>query len=144
MSSNIQQKLSEIYYQADKPYGYATPLKLYLEAKKVIPNLTQKTVKKWFQTQLIPSRFSEAKTKFPRVPFMIRKPNLLFGADLCDMRWVVRFNNNYRYILVTQDMFDRKLVLLAALKTKTSKEVSACFDKLFKVQKCKKLITGKL
>ena len=120
----------EYYYRLEAPSGYSSPYILWKELRKVKPSTTLSKVKHWYTTQEVPSRFSQAKKKFPRSVFISGKEHAQWLADLADLPSLARFNHSYRYIFVVQDLFSRRLLALTGLKTKTSKEVANAFQSL--------------
>ncbi len=51
------------------------------------------------------------------------------------MRKLFKYNKNYKWLLIVQDLFSRKLKALIALKTKRSAEVGDALTDLFKIEK---------
>ena len=124
--------LSKLYYSPASATGYSRPVILWREAKKHIPKLTLKQVQEWYWGQDVPSRFQQAKKHFNRSLFVTRSVNVQWLADLADFGNLTRYNNNYRYLLVVQDLFSRKLVGLVALKRKLSQEVAQALQHIIK------------
>ena len=114
----------QYYYQLQSPYGYSTPRKLWTHLNQSQPNISLSKVKQWYTTQEVPSRFAQAKKKFARSVFITSGEHVQWLADLADLPSLATYNKGYRYILVVQDLFTRRLLGLTALKTKTSKEVA--------------------
>ena len=112
------------YYQLQSPSGYSTPRKLWRQLHKSHPNISLSKVKQWYSTQEVPSRFAQAKKRYPRSVFITSGQHVQWLADLADLPSLARYNKGYRYILVVQDLFTRRLLGLTGLKTKTSKEVA--------------------
>jgi hypothetical protein len=134
----MEKVLREIYYQPVSPSGYTSQKKLYKAAKKRLPELTLNQVKSWWETQRIPSRFSQAKKKFTRSTFAVPYADHTYGADLADFTNLARFNDGYKWMNVVQDLFSRKLKALIAQKTKTAKETAKGLDILFSKEPPKK------
>jgi len=133
--------LAQLYYELDEPQGYSSQYKLYKAAKKLDSKITLKDVKSWWATQNIPTRFSLAKTKFPRTTFVTRRANHTWLADLADFSKLYRENKGYKWMLIVQDLFSRKIKALVAQKNKTAKETSLSLDKIFSDEKPKKFLT---
>ena len=132
LPQSIKEKLSQEYHNSASPSSYSTPYKLWKVVKKSEPTLTLAQVKYWFSTQDIPSRFQQAKKKFPRTITVTRAPNIQWLSDLCDFKNLTKFNKNHRYLMVVQDCFSRFLIGLVSLKRKLSKDVAAALDNLIK------------
>ena len=130
------------YYNLESPSGYSTPKVLWKELrKKVKPGTTSLAqVKRWYTTQEVPSRFAQAKKKYPRSVFTSGKENAQWLADLADLPSLARFNQGYRYIFVVQDLFTRRLLTLTGLKTKKAKEVALAFQNLISKLKASPLV----
>lgn len=124
ISKEVQDLLSKTYHSPDTPYGYSTPVKLWKHVRKTVPTLTLSQVKYWFTTQDVPSRFQQAHKTFPRASFITRDVHVQWLADLADLGNLKRYNNNFRYLFVVQDLFSRQLLGLVALKRKLSKNVA--------------------
>ena len=138
----ISQILSEIYFDAENPAGYSSQLKLWRAGKEKIPKLSLKEVKKWWESETIPSRFSQRKLKFPRIPVVSHKVNDIWGSDVAIFSRLSRFNNGYLYLGIIQDIFSRKLKALFPLKTKSSKEMAKNLNTIFKNEKPNKFLDG--
>jgi len=132
--------LAKIYYNDESPYGFSSPQKLWLAAKKIKPDISLAQVKKWFTTQRVPSRFALARKKFPRATFVTSKANYTWTADLGDLSKLSKANRGFKWLLIVQDLFSRKLKALIPQKTKTSKETAQSLEKLFAVEKPRKFL----
>ena len=130
LSKQIESALSKVYYTTDSPHGYSTPTKLWRHVRKQFPRLTLAQVRHWFTTQDVPSRFQQAHKKFPRSSFVTRGVHVQWLADLADLGNLSRYNQQYRYILVVQDLFSRRLLGLVALKRKLSKVVAQALEEI--------------
>jgi len=135
--------LSSIYYDAKKPSGFSSQVKLYKAAKLLNPKITKKDVAFWWSTQNIPSRFSKAKKKFRRSTFVSRKAHHTYLSDLADFSKLYKHNDGYKWLVIIQDLFSRKLIALIAQKNKTAKETAHSLERIFAVRTPKKLLTDK-
>ena len=129
--SSKQNLLSKLYYDRSSPSGYSSPIKLFKAAKEKNKSITRKDVEHFWSTEKVPSRFSLAKKKFPRATFVSRRAHHTYLADLADFSKLYKSNGGYKWLLVVQDLFSRKLIGLVAQKRKTAKETSQSLDKLF-------------
>jgi len=135
--------LSDIYYDKINPSGFSSQLKLYKTAKAINPKVTRQDVQIWWTTQKIPSRFSQAKKKFRRARFVSRRAHHTYLSDLADFSKLYKYNNGYKWLVVVQDLFSRKLIALVAQKSKTAKETAHSLNKVFARRTPKKLLTDK-
>ena len=133
--------LSKIYFDERSPYGFSSQKKLYQKAKQENPSITWKDVKHWWKTQKVPSRFAQKRRKFERAVFVTGGANQTYGMDLADLASLKRWNQGYKFILVVQDLFSRRLVALIAQKTKTSKETAKNLRLIFEQQTPRKIFT---
>lgn len=135
--------LKRLYYDQASPSGFSTARKLWLRARKSDPKITLKNVQEWFATQNVPSKFAPARKKFPRATFISNHADQIWMADLTDLSNLAKFNKGYRYLLVVQDMFSRRLIGLIAQKNKTAKTTAANLDQLFSHKAPEKLFTDR-
>ena len=134
VKTHHNKELSKLYFNPNLPSAFSTPRKLWEVARKEIPDLTLAEVKHWFTTKEVPSRFQQAKKKFKRAVFTTSKANHQWLADLADIGNLKHHNHNFRYLLVVQDLFSRKILGLAALRNKQSKQVAEAFQKILDQQ----------
>ena len=76
--------------------------------------------------------------KFLKRFVFVRNVDDVWGADLVDMKKMVKKNSGYRYILMVIDVFS-KYGWAVPLKYKRGSEVESALRKIFKKNKCKKL-----
>ena len=81
-----------------------------------------------------------ARKNFQRRYVTIKGLHDLFQADLLDLQKYSRENERHKYLLIVIDCFS-KFLYAYPLKTKTGKEVSLAFEKLFKKTRPKLLQT---
>ncbi len=136
--------LSKIYYDVNSPAGYSSLKKLWIEARKQLPKLRLTRVKEWWTSQNIPSHFSLRKLKFSRATFITRAANNTYLADLADFSKLSKFNRGYKWLLIVEDLFSRKLKGLVALKSKTAKETAIALDRIFEKNRPKKFLTDQV
>ena len=60
--------------------------------------------------------------KFKQIPVLIEGIDVQWDGDLMDVRNISKYNQNYKYILVLQDVFLR-FIFTAPLKNKTASEI---------------------
>ena len=95
-----------------------------------MPDLTRQQVAEYWGSQKIPSRFAKAKRKFPRAVFMSHYAHEIWLGDLADFSKLAKFNRNYKWLLVVQDLFSRKCLGLIAQKRKTGQDTAAALREL--------------
>lgn len=135
--------LKGLYYDTKSPAGFSTARKLWVAARKKKPGITLKQVQQWLKAQDIYSKFARPRRKFSRATFVSNHPNQIWVADLADLSPLKRYNNGYKYLLICQDLFTRKLKALVAQKNKTAKLTSESFDKIFTKEHPAKLGTDR-
>ena len=69
--------------------------------------------------------------KFKRSPVLIEGIDVQWDGDLMDVRNISKYNENYKYILVLQDVFSR-FIFTAPLKNKTASEIINGLKSIFK------------
>ena len=67
--------------------------------------------------------------KLKRSPVLVDGIDVQWDADLMDVRNISKYNQNYQYILVSQDVFSR-FIFTAAIKNKTASEVIKGFKSI--------------
>ena len=130
MESN-NEKLKEIYFDPKSPGSFGSVKKLYSVAKKVIPNLKLKDVEKWMFDQDSYTLFRQSKKRFPRLPILVDKVDEQWQADLMDMSWVAKQNENNKYILVIIDCLSR-YAWATPVKDKSAKTMIEAFKVIIK------------
>ena len=132
--------LNDLYYTPSNAVSFSSVQKLYNEAKKYLPNITQSYVKNWLSKQLTYTLHKQARNNFKRNKILVSYENEQFQADLVDMALFRRSNKNYAYILTAVDCFS-KYGFAIPLKTKTADSVLSGFKKIFSEQKPHRLQT---
>ena len=125
MSSEV---LRQLYYDADKPFAFSSPAKLYRAAKKRDPKITLSQVKEWLATQTVPSKFQPPSHHKWRTTFRINKSCDTLGSDLADMRRLKRYNSGYGWFCVMVDLFTRQIVGAVPQKTKRAADTAEAID----------------
>ena len=135
--------LKRLYYTADAPYGFSSAIKLYNEAKKNhgATDLSLADVKKWLETQMVPSVYAPGRHTFRRAKFIVSAPDITWGMDLIFIDKLSRENAGFKYINCVVDMFSGRIEALIPQKSKTSIETARGLDALFiKGHKPRKLL----
>ena len=129
MESNSK-KLEKIYFDPKSPGSFGSVKKLYSIAKKMMPDLSYKDVEKWMYDQDSYTLFRQVNKKFPRLPILVDKVDEQWQADLMDMSWVARENENNKYILVIIDCLSRYAWAIP-VKDKSAKTMIESFKSVF-------------
>uniref|UniRef100_A0A158P4A7 Integrase catalytic domain-containing protein n=1 Tax=Tetranychus urticae TaxID=32264 RepID=A0A158P4A7_TETUR len=122
--------LSDIYYDPSDPGSFGGVQRLTAEAKKVIPDLKQNEVVNWLKAQDTYTLFRQARKNFPRLSILAYAIDHQWQADLLDMTWFSKENDNYRYLLVVVDVLSRFAWVLP-LKDKSGDTLSRAFESIF-------------
>ena len=134
--------LSKIYFDVQNPGSFGGVRKLYIEAKRINPNISYNNVKSWIENQLTYSLHKSIRNNFKRNRIIVQRKNDQFEADLVDMQMFSRFNNGYKYIITIIDCFS-KFLYAYPLKNKTSNEIIKVFQKVFTKEKPIKIRTDR-
>lgn len=124
--------LEEIYFDPKHPAGYTGAEALYRWAKKKYP-VTKKFVEKWLQGVESYSLHKQVRRKFPRNKVIVDSIGEQYDMDLLDMSNAAKYNDNYKYILVSIDIFSRFL-RVRPLKSKKGEHVVQAIKTVFKEQ----------
>jgi transposase InsO family protein len=117
-------------YQIGKsPGSFGSVKKLYGVAKKKIPDLKLRDVENWIYDQDTYTLFRQPNKKFPRLPILVNDIDEQWQADLMDMTWVSRWNNNNKYIFVVIDCLSRYAWAIA-VKDKSARTIVDSFKKI--------------
>lgn len=130
----MREVLSKIYYDVLNPAGYSSARKLYVAARKIIPSITIKEIKKWLSHQDTYTRHHKVKRKFRRRKTLARGIDHVWQMDLCDLSKLSRFNKGFKFLLTVIDVFSR-YAFVRPLRNKTGLEVSKAIDDIFKTAK---------
>ena len=136
----FNKELEKIYYDPKSSGSYGGIKKLYNEAKEKIPNLHYRDVESWIKDQETYSLFRERRKPFPRLPILVDKIDEQWQADIMDMTWISKANQNYKYLLVIIDCLSR-YAWAVPLKDKSAPTVINAFKHVFTKRKPVKLQT---
>ena len=145
--SNINNALEQLYFNPENPSGFSSKKKLLAGAQQINPAIKQKDVKTFFTEHIIPSRYSNPKSrKFKRRKFLVGSSDAVWGCDLMDMTsYWPHENDGFKWILTVQDLQSRFCVALIPMKNKTSETTAKSFEQVFDSfgKKPKKIATDK-
>jgi len=118
--------LSKLYYTYTEPVSLGSIAKL--KQKTRIP---KGTIKKWLASQDAYTLHAPARKKFPRKQYYVSGPYELLQMDLADMQNVAKYNDGYRYILCSIDVFSRYATCIP-VKNKTGTIIAEAITQILK------------
>lgn len=133
MNDDILQKL---YYKSDSPAFLGSVKKLLKEAKKAKQSIRKETVQAWLTHQNTHTLHRPVNRRFPRNHYKVFGINKLWEIDLIDFVNLRKENDDYKFILITIDVFS-KFIFAVPLKNKTGPGVTAAFRKIIDIDSIK-------
>ena len=134
---NLDKVLKKIYYDVSNSGSYTGVSRLYdavLKAGKY--NISRNHVKTWLKSQDAYTLHKPARRHFNRKSIFVANIDELWEMDLIVMEDFAKFNDGYKYILVTIDVLS-KYVYTEPLKRKSADFVIGALKKIFKLDKRK-------
>lgn len=116
-----EQKLRQAYYTANRP-GSLGGVQSLSRATKVKPSV----VKKFLEDEDTYTLHKPVRKKFPRRKVIVSGPNAQWQADLVDVRRIMKYNDNYAYLLTVIDVFT-KYSWVVPIKNKTGSTLVKAF-----------------
>ena len=123
--------LKKIYYDPKNVGAFGGVKKLLAEAKKQDPNITKDDVEKWLASQDAYTLFKPVRRKFLRLPTVVNHIDEQWQADLLDMSWYKKFNDQVKYLLVVIDIFSR-YAWIRPIRDKSADSIVAAFGDIIK------------
>src|SRR5437868_12062726 len=120
-----------IYYNPSSPGSFGGRERLYLEAKKVNPDISKKDVKEWLSGQIVYTLHKPIRRHFKRNPVVAEYLNENFQADLIDMQEFANVNDNFKFILTVIDVFSKK-AWACLIKNKSQNSVANAMELILK------------
>ena len=102
------------------------PLKSTCTEKK-----TEKQVENWLKKREAYTLHAPIRKRFTRNYYKVSKIDDLWQADLCDMRELAEYNDQYKFILTVIDVFS-KYAWAIPLTDKSAKTIKLAFDVIFR------------
>jgi hypothetical protein len=112
--------LARLYYTLGLPTAFSTEDKLSAAIRD------RAGVREWLETQDAYTLHRPVRKKFPRNPYTVNNLMDVWECDLLVVPELARYNDSYRYILSTIDVFSKYLHLVP-LKSKTGKPLPRRF-----------------
>lgn len=128
--------LEKIYTDPKSPGSFASPEKLFLEAKKRNSKVTRKIVREFLKTQNTYTLHRRIIRKFKRLKTVAPGLHTYWQADLAMLDKLKSRNEGYAYILVCIDLLSRQ-IFCAPLKQKTTFWMQKGFNEIFEKAKVK-------
>ena len=122
--------LSKLYYDTKRPTAFSSMENVYGAAKKILPTISRRIVREWFDEQLTPSLHKPARYNFPRNKVIVVSIDDQWQVDLCDMISKGEFNDGYKYIMTVIDCFS-KYSWARAIKNKGSDRIVEALTSIF-------------
>lgn len=144
MNGKLTEVLDNIYYNLKSPASFSNAKKIFIEARKILPNITESEIQKYLNKQYVYTLHKKARKNFIRNPVVAEAPLENFQADLIDYNFnpYTKFNEGYNYILTVIDVFSRKAWAIP-IKNKSGKTVTEAMEKVIKINTPLKLQTDK-
>ena len=130
-SSKLNEILSSIFYKFDTPGGFSSIYKLYNQAKKVIPDLSKKSVIDWLRAQDTYGVHLPFKSRIERSRIIVKGIDYMWEMDLMDMNKLRKYNKDVRYVLLVIDVFS-KYVWVKGMKSKDAAQIITFFKDIMK------------
>jgi hypothetical protein len=121
----VNEKLSQIYFDISNPAGYSSAKKLSLAS-----GIDLADVKHWLSSQDAYTQHKPVRRRFVRNRYIASNIKQYFEADLADMTSIQDENNGFRYILCVIDIFSKK-AWGEPLKNKKSLTVAKALQSIF-------------
>jgi len=141
LSPHYRQILSSIYYDHSRTAGLASPRKLYLAAKHLLPRISLDQVSRWLASQKTYTVNRVPKKKFKRRKVIVGGIGRQYQADLMDMSARSRDGESKEsdFILTVIDCFSR-FADAVPIGRKTASNVLRGFEEIFSRMKIPKKI----
>jgi len=133
MDTVLDRYLRKIYFKPKSPASFSSVDKLWKFIKTredKPPKLTKTQVKRWLSHQDTASVFKRNRVRFPREKIVTDHLNELWEADLIDLSMLKSYNDGVAFVLLTIDVFSKKIALRPLL-TKKATEVKNAFADIF-------------
>jgi transposase InsO family protein len=116
---------ARFYYTLGLPTAFSTEDRL----SAIVRNRAR--LRKWLETQDAYTLHRPVRKKFPRNPYTVSNLMDVWACHLMDVPFLARYNDSYRYIPTSIDIFSKYLHLVP-LKSKTGKAVADAFGSILK------------
>ena len=103
--------LHKLYFTAGESSSFSSIDRLYLSAKRYIPQIKRKQVAEWLKKQETYGAFHAQKHHHARRHYMVKEPNTQCEFDIAVfLKWAnYQFPKKYAYLMIFIDCFSKKL-----------------------------------
>ena len=123
LSSEEKDYLVNIWSDPKHSAAFSGPQKLYKFVKRDGKfKIGLSAINKFLSSVEAYTLQKRVQRNFKRSPILVEGTDVQWDADLMDVRNISKYNQNYQYILVIQDIFSR-FIFTVALKNKTAYEI---------------------
>ena len=130
LSHEKKQYLQSIWSDPKNAAAFSGPAKLYEFIKKDGKyKIGLPSIKRFLSGLDAYSLQKRVQRKFKRSPVLVEGIDVQWDGDLMDVRNISKYNKNYQYILVLQDVFSR-FIFTAPLRNKTASEIIKGFKSI--------------
>lgn len=134
--------LRSIYYDVRNAAAFGGIDKLLRAAKEQDPGITREQVDEWLRGETVYTLHRQATKNYRHNPVISHCVGEWCQADIADMSAFAAANDGYAYLLTFIDVFSRRAAAIP-LRTKSGKEVSQAFEKIFSDFVCFNLLVDR-
>ena len=132
LSSKEEQYLKNIWSDPKHPAAFSGPDKLYQFVKRDGKfKIGLHAINTFLSSVEAYSLQKRVQRKFKRSRVLVEGIDAQWDGDLMDVRNISKYNQNYQYILVLQDVFSR-FIFTFPLKNKSASEIISGFKSILK------------
>src|SRR5258708_33263398 len=136
----INRVLTNIYFNIKNPASFKSVFKLYIEAKKILPNITLKQIQEWLLSQETYTVHHSTIRKFNRGHMVSRKIDESWQIDLVEIEYS-EDNDGYRYLLMVIDVLS-KYAWIQPIYDKKPLSIKKAFQIILKSKRKPKMLTS--
>lgn len=132
LSQELQEYLSSLYFDPEKPGAFRGPLQLWRQVKKENKyKVGLIKIRQWLQNQDVYSMNKAVRRRFKKARVFTGGIKDQYDADLMDVGFHAKENEDIKYYLVVIDVFIR-YAWVAPLKNKTKASVLNALKRCFR------------
>lgn len=126
------ERLRKIYNNPKDPGSFGGEARLWMSARRQIPNLTRKRVGDFLKGEDSYTLHRQYRRRYPRNRVFVSRIDQQWEADLVEMREFSKENKGYNYLLTVVDVLS-KYAWAIPVKKKDSVSMVQAFNELFKM-----------